>query len=621
MGNGITKNPCFSGDPYAAAVASDPLPDDSQGHSFTYMPSGAGFDQPPTAAATSSEPSFFSLSGASISANLATSASMPSFRLFNELTWPPAIACTFESSRSFAAVPLQAAPPRLSMSGPVQFASGRFSETSGSVSTISGPPSDRPFMSGPLDRSFSISSSVGQQPSVSQLIAERRAARSHRRDERSLLRFFVKTASKLRFGSPRYGCRPQKPADPPKVSFSDGDYRSPPNGNVEWAQGMAGEDRFHVAVSEEHGWVFVGIYDGFNGPDATDYLFANLYVAVHGELKGVLWDDIQVGDDTRCGHQEPAPGNAERPCFAQANGEGADAKRRRMEGPVPGNNATAMHRDVLRALARALKKTEDSFFAAAEERADESPELGLMGSCVLVMLMKGTDVYVMNVGDSRAVLARRPELDLKDVLGKASQDLQQFKAEIMRELEAHDMDGLQAVQLTPEHSTAVEEEVRRIKGQHLNDRNAIVNGRVKGKINVTRAFGVGYLKQPKWNSRLLEAFKVDYVGTDPYVSCTPALCHHRIGSQDKFLVLSSDGLYQYFTNKEVVDQVEAFTAAQPDGDPAQHLVGELVVRAARKAGMASHELLDIPHGARRRYHDDVSIIVISFEGRIWRSSV
>jgi len=92
------------------------------------------------------------------------------------------------------------------------------------------------------------------------------------------------------------------------------------------------------------------------------------------------------------------------------------------------------------------------------------------------------------------------------------------------------------------------------------------------------------LWQPKWNSRLLEAFKVNYVGTAPYVSCTPALCHHRISAQDKFLVLSSDGLYQYFTNKEVVDQVEAFTAAQPDGDPAQHLVGELVIRAARKAG-------------------------------------
>jgi hypothetical protein len=46
------------------------------------------------------------------------------------------------------------------------------------------------------------------------------------------------------------------------------------------------------------------------------------------------------------------------------------------------------------------------------------------------------------------------------------------------------------------------QEVTRIKGQHLNDRNAIVNGRVKGKINVTRAFGVGYLKQVIWASSI-----------------------------------------------------------------------------------------------------------------------
>jgi serine/threonine protein phosphatase PrpC len=221
---------------------------------------------------------------------------------------------------------------------------------------------------------------------------------------------------------------------------------------------MAGEDRFHIAVSEEHGWVFVGIYDGFNGPDATDYLFANLYIAVHNELKGVLWDDIQTGDGARRGQQEASAGNAERLCLAGADGDSAEAKRRRTEVPMPGNNATTpVHRDVLRALARALKKTEEAFFAAAEERAADSPELGLMGSCVLVMVMKGKDIYVMNVGDSRAVLARRPEPDLKNVLGKASQDLQQFKAEIMRELEAHDIDGLQAVQLTAEHSTAVQE--------------------------------------------------------------------------------------------------------------------------------------------------------------------
>ncbi|CAM0872509.1 unnamed protein product [Alopecurus aequalis] len=611
MGNGITKNPCFSGDPYASAVASDPAPEDSHGHSFTYVPTAAVFDKPPTSAAMSSETSFFSLSGAAISANQATAASMPSFRLLSEMTWPPSSACTFESSRSFAAVPLQSAPNQQSMSGPLLSMSGRFSDASGTT------------MSGTLDRSFSSSSSFARpQESVSLLIAERRAARSRRHNERSLVRFLVRAASRLRFGAPRSGLLSEGPAEPVE-SYSDGDYRSPPSSNVQWAQGMAGEDRFHVAVSEEHGWVFVGIYDGFNGPDATDYLFANLYVAVHRELKGVLWDDIQGG--------EPAVANVDHLCFLDGGSDSPEfrrkpTKRGRTERPemdnaaTSGGGTTAMQRNVLKALARALRKTEEAFFEAAEQRAEESPELGLMGSCVLVMLMKGTDVYVMNVGDSRVVLARRREADFKNIIGKAAQNRQQFKSEIMRELEARDLDGLQTVQLTVEHSTAVEEEVMRIRAQHLNDRNAVVNGRVKGKLNVTRAFGAGYLKQPKWNNRLLGAFKVDYIGMDPYISCIPSLCHHRIGPNDKFLVLSSDGLYQYFTNKEVVDQVEMFTAAHPEGDPAQHLVGELLLRAARKAGMECHQLLEVPHGIRRKYHDDVSIIVISFEGRIWRSS-
>lgn len=37
-------------------------------------------------------------------------------------------------------------------------------------------------------------------------------------------------------------------------------------------------------------------------------------------------------------------------------------------------------------------------------------------------------------------------------------------------------------------------------------------------------------------------------------------------------------------------------------------------------GMDFYELLNIPHGDRRKYHDDVSVMVVSLEGRIWRSA-
>lgn len=90
--------------------------------------------------------------------------------------------------------------------------------------------------------------------------------------------------------------------------------------------------------------------------------------------------------------------------------------------------------------------------------------------------------------------------------------------------------------------------------------------------------------QPKWNDALLEMFRIDYVGSSPYITCTPSLFYHRLGPKDRFLILSSDGLYQYFTNEEAVAQVELFITSSPDGDPAQHLVEEVLFRAAKKAG-------------------------------------
>ena len=90
--------------------------------------------------------------------------------------------------------------------------------------------------------------------------------------------------------------------------------------------------------------------------------------------------------------------------------------------------------------------------------------------------------------------------------------------------------------------------------------------------------------QPKWNDSLLEVFRIDFVGTAPYITYTPSLRHHRLGPEDHYLILSSDGLYQYFTNEEVVNHVEWFMSSYPDGDPAQQLVEEVLFRAAKKAG-------------------------------------
>lgn len=725
MGNGIGKlSVCFTGagggavGAYEArrrkdlaAVISDPL--DDLGHSFCYVrpdPTRLSSSKVHSEETSNSTTTFKSISGASVSANTSTPLSTALVELYSYNSIDRAVAAAaFESSTSFASIPLQLIPRNSSInSGPLS--------TSGLIPG-SGPiergfmsgPIERGFMSGPLDRGlFSGPLEKGSSEQFQRSFSHGGYAIRHRSRKRSLIRAlqraFSKTISRgqnsivapikgvvsMKENDWIMGSEKQNELTISSVNFSSegslDDDDSSESQNLQWAQGKAGEDRVHVVVSEEHGWVFVGIYDGFNGPDAPDYLLSNLYSAVHKELKGLLWDDkfdsantnssavavenLNFGsedpnqsgteeasrDRTKDGcsrgvEQESYPGREYMDFDSRFSKKGRKDSRSKYRGVAKkweenqrkwrcefdrerleldrrlkeqldrnSSNGSVNHSDVLKALSRALKKTEEAYLDLADKMVVKNPELALMGSCVLVMLMKGEDVYVMNVGDSRAVLAQKKEPDLW------SQDLERINEETLYDLEGFDgercgLPSLSAFQLSMDHSTSVEEEVQRIRSEHPDDASAVTNDRVKGSLRVTRAFGAGFLKQPKWNDALLEMFRIDYIGSSPYINCRPSLYHHRLGPRDRFLILSSDGLYQYFTNEEAVSEVELFITWSPEGDPAQHLVEELLFRAAKKAGMDFHELLEIPQGDRRRYHDDVSIIVISLEGRIWRSCV
>ncbi|KAM2954433.1 hypothetical protein FF1_032712 [Malus domestica] len=165
--------------------------------------------------------------------------------------------------------------------------------------------------------------------------------------------------------------------------------------------------------------------------------------------------------------------------------------------------------DALKTLSEALRTTDDAFLDTTDKMVTENPELALMGSCVLVMLMKGDDVYLLNVRDSRVVLARKSEQNVRRNLDRISEDEHSFDSSNADE--SYSLKNLTALQLTMDHSTYVEEEVQRIKKEHPDDASAIMNNIVKGYLKVTRAFGAGFLKQPKWNDALLEVFRLNYV--------------------------------------------------------------------------------------------------------------
>ncbi|XP_058109692.1 probable protein phosphatase 2C 4 [Magnolia sinica] len=709
MGNGIGKlGICFSGSSGIhrrhdiAVVISEPL-DEGLGHSFCYVrpdPSRLSSSKVHSEESTGATTTFRTISGASIGANASTPLSTALIDLYSYNSIDRASAA-FDCSNSFASIPLQPV-PRLN-SGPLSGTLGGMNPSGPIERGFMSGPIERGFMSGPLDRGL-FSGPLDKGPDHFQRSFSHGGYAFRPRSKKGSLIRVLKKAIARTIGqnsiiAPVKGGLSVKELDwseknGENITISSNNLSSDlsmeddssESQNLQWAQGKAGEDRVHVVVSEEHGWVFVGIYDGFNGPDAPDYLLSNLYSAVHKELKGLLWEDkfesvVGAAQDSDSGVSVQTQESGRRKSMSQTVescsqcvetenypfGVDSNSNRKktrskssknRFKGVTKkweenqkrwkcewekerlelerrlkeqlsrsGSDRVVNHSDVLKALSQALKKTEESYLDIADKMVAENPELALMGSCVLVMLMKGEDVYLMNVGDSRAILAKKADPNVWDSLGKAHQDLERINEETLHDLEVFDGDqldefsNLTALQLTLDHSTCIDEEVQRIRNEHPDDASAVTNDRVKGSLKVTRAFGAGFLKQPKWNNALLEMFRIDYVGTSPYITCSPSLYHHKLGPKDRFLILSSDGLYQYLTNEEAVAQVELFINESPEGDPAQHLVEEVLFRAAKKAGMDFHELLEIPHGDRRRYHDDVSIIVISLEGRIWRSCV
>lgn len=115
-----------------------------------------------------------------------------------------------------------------------------------------------------------------------------------------------------------------------------------------------------------------------------------------------------------------------------------EATRAKKMGPITDHNT------VLNALAQSLESTEKLYLEMAEKLIDSNPELALMGSCLLVALIRDDDVYVMNVGDSRAIIAQCVSN------GGNGED---------GEMEGTERDGagLVAHQLSTDHSTSIEE--------------------------------------------------------------------------------------------------------------------------------------------------------------------
>lgn len=352
--------------------------------------------------------------------------------------------------------------------------------------------------------------------------------------------------------------------------------------DAQTAGGAAGEDRVQAVCSEEDGWLFCAIYDGFNGRDAADFLAVTLYENISFNLMQLQWQTQHPqGQRSHSQEMEVESCSEEGGCSRERQDQGADEP--------------SFEEGVLKALRKALEEAEEGFMEMVRQEMDERPDLVMVGSCVLVVLLHGQHLYTLSLGDSRAVLATTNQSTQNE--GEQQQ--------------GGSSKPLHWVQLTEDHVVAERAERERVIAEHPDDPCTIVSSRVKGKIKLTRAFGAGYLKKANLNDKLMGLLRVHNLSSPPYISAKPHLNGHRVCEGDEFVVMGSDGLFDFFTNEEVVELVHRFILHNPNADPAKYMLDQLLIRAADHAGMTLERLKNIQIGRRRAYHDDVTIMVVT----------
>ncbi|XP_032222641.1 pyruvate dehydrogenase [acetyl-transferring]-phosphatase 2, mitochondrial [Nematostella vectensis] len=288
------------------------------------------------------------------------------------------------------------------------------------------------------------------------------------------------------------------------------------------------------------------------------------------------------------------------------------------------NMYSALHEEVVSNTVRSIREAyirldQDIRNEAVKESKSKLPEgsschafdAANAGACALVAYIQGTELFLANAGDCRAVLGVQGE------------------------------DGCwSAMQLSSDHTAGNPEEVQRILNQHPPEESTTVIRfeRLLGRLAPLRAFGDARFKWDKKTqnkvyskSSLNPMSEVEHFYTPPYLTAEPEVMSYQLQRTDKFLVLATDGLWDMLSNEEVVHYVQEHVCKKVEDTSKgvlpqditfneQELPCDLnnaascLVREALGGDdhVAVSTTLSIPYPDVRMYRDDISVIVVFF---------
>lgn len=192
-----------------------------------------------------------------------------------------------------------------------------------------------------------------------------------------------------------------------------------------------------------------------------------------------------------------------------------------------------------------LQLDKDIATEALEHQTERTMSVAMSGAVACVVYIDGLDMHIANTGDCMAVLGS---------INEAGE--------------------WETKRLTNEHNSDNLAEVRRITGDHpLSERDTIIRGeRLLGQLAPLRAFGDF---RYKWPIDILKKYVVPQYSeqvippnylTPPYLTAEPEISYHLITPRDRFLIIATDGIWDFMTSTQAVKLV------------GEHMIGKIFLQ-------------------------------------------
>jgi len=212
----------------------------------------------------------------------------------------------------------------------------------------------------------------------------------------------------------------------------------------------------------------------------------------------------------------------------------------------------------------------------------------------------------------------RPAGDIRAVLGRLDTDNSKTGDD------AASKSDVVAMAMSHDHNAMSIAEQEKLRKEHPGEANVFTcrhpeSCYVKSALQPTRALGDFSLKYSEFNGPPYlngdrsagRHFAAPY--TPPYISAIPEVKHHTLDSADQFIIVGSDGVWDFLSNQEAVDIVREALAGN-HASAGRALVERVLQKSAKRYEMSYQDLLSLPAGShRRRRHDDTTAVVVFFE--------